>query len=106
MHKLITSILIAVCFTLSIGASRSRGLAQSPGAVQPGKPQAAVSQKRAPVDPDKFAIVIAGAGGEQAYTKKFTAQAMELYGALTNRLGFDEKNVFLLTEALGGGPEN
>ena len=61
---------------------------------------------RATIDPNKFAIVIAGVGGEEAYTKKFTEQAAHLYDALTNRLGFDEKNVYLLTEATGGGPEN
>ncbi|HWP41917.1 MAG TPA: hypothetical protein VNO14_01690 [Blastocatellia bacterium] len=67
---------------------------------------APASQSRAPIDPNKFAIIIAGAGGEPAYTKKFTAQANDLYSALTNRLGFDEKNVFLLMEHEAGGPEN
>lgn len=62
--------------------------------------------KRATVDPNKFAIVIAGAGGEAAYTKKFTAQAHAIFTALTEKLGFDTKNVHVLTELLGGGPEN
>jgi hypothetical protein len=69
--------------------------------------EAAVSAApRAAIDPNKFAIIIAGAGGEPAYTKKFATQADNLYSALTNRLGFDEKNVFLLMEHEAGGPEN
>src|SRR5262249_8796762 len=50
--------------------------------------------KKATVDPNKFALVVAGVGGEDAYTKKFTAQATRLYEILTNQLGFSEKNVF------------
>ncbi len=56
---------------------------------------------RATVDPNKFALVVAGVGGEETYTKKFTTLANQLYDALTVRLGFDEKNVFLLTETAG-----
>jgi len=61
---------------------------------------------RATVDPNKFAVVIAGVGGEEAYTKKFSSQAGQLYDALTMRLGFDEKNVSLFTENVNSGPEN
>jgi hypothetical protein len=45
-------------------------------------------------------------GGEEAYTKKFSAEAARLYEALITQLGFDEKNVFLFTENINGGPEN
>ncbi|HXG93349.1 MAG TPA: hypothetical protein VNN73_13460 [Blastocatellia bacterium] len=70
------------------------------------KPFTDAKQQRAAIDPNKFAIVIAGVGGEEIYTKKFTAEANHLYSALTNRLGFDEKHVFLLTEIVAGDPEN
>jgi hypothetical protein len=67
----------------------------------------APARKTATIDPNKFALVVAGVGGEEAYTKRFTAQAMRLYEALTVQLGFAAKNVFLLTEtASGGGPED
>lgn len=70
------------------------------------KPEAA-KKPIAPVDPNKFALVVAGVGGEEAYTKKFTAQATRLYGVLTTQLGFGAKNVTLLTETVsGGGPED
>lgn len=71
----------------------------------PSKPRAD-AETAAAVDPNKFAIIVAGVGGEEAYKKKFTAQAMSLYDALTRRLGFDEKHVYLLTEDSIGGPEN
>ena len=63
-------------------------------------------EPRAAIDPNKFAIVVAGVGGEEAYKKKFTGQATKLREAMAERLGFDEKHIFLLTEAEEGGPEN
>ncbi|HST21933.1 MAG TPA: hypothetical protein VLR90_12490 [Blastocatellia bacterium] len=102
----LTSPLLAFCFALaSCGAASNT---QQSNANQSDAQSKPVTQKkpRATIDPNKFAIVIAGVGGEEAYTKKFTEQAAHLYDALTNRLGFDEKNVYLLTEAINGGPEN
>lgn len=66
----------------------------------------AAAKKQAPADPNKFAIIVAGVGGEEAYTKKFTAQASKLYEGLTAQLGFAAKNVFLLTETSPAGPED
>ena len=60
---------------------------------------------RAAIDSSKFALIVAGVGGEEAYTKKFTSEANQLYDTLTNRLGFDERNVFLLTETPGNAAE-
>ena len=65
--------------------------------------------ERAPSDPNKFAIVIAGAGGEEIYRKRFTEQAQRLYSVLTEKLGFAAENTMLLTEgavadADEGGP--
>jgi hypothetical protein len=57
-------------------------------------------------NPNKFAIIIAGVGGEEVYTRKFTSQAMQLYDVLISKLGFSDKNVFLLTESVVGGPED
>ena len=60
----------------------------------------------APADPNKFAIVVAGVGGEEAYTKKFSGQAARLCEGLTSHLGFSAKNVFLLAETSSAGPED
>ncbi len=66
-----------------------------------------VKKPAAPVDPNKFALIVAGVGGEDVYTRKFTAQAARFYETLTSELGFAVKNVTLLTEAASGaGPED
>src|SRR5215470_4721732 len=106
------SALMAICFTFcscGVSAERPREQASQSSTDQGNKAQQSDEQKKEPratIDPNKFAIVIAGVGGEEIYTKKFTGQAMQLYDALTNKLGFSEKNVFLLIEHPSGGPEN
>ncbi|MGA9770888.1 MAG: hypothetical protein WBV94_17740 [Blastocatellia bacterium] len=98
--------LLAFCFALaSCGAASNSRQSNANQSEAQSKP-ATEKKPRATIDPNKFAIVIAGVGGEEVYTKKFTEQAVHLYDALTNRLGFDEKNVYLMTEAASGGPEN
>ncbi len=63
--------------------------------------------KKVTADPNKFALVVAGVGGEEAYARKFTSQATRLYEVLTTQLGFAEKNVSLLIETpSSGGPED
>jgi hypothetical protein len=73
-----------------------------PAADQPPQEPSAKVQ----VDPDRFAIIVSGVGGEDAYTKKFTGQALQLYQVLTTRFGFAENNVTVLTESGAPGPEN
>ena len=64
------------------------------------------SASRVAIDPKKFALIISGVGGEEIYSKKFSSQAMQFYDALTNKLGFDEKRVYLLTETVISNSEN
>jgi hypothetical protein len=47
---------------------------------------------------------VAGVGGEEEYTKRFTDQAVRLYEVLIGQLGFSPLNVSLLTE-LGSASE-
>ena len=109
MHSLGVLCLCAMISLCSCALSADRG---APSQQQNSSPaQSAAPQKpaikKASVDPNKFALVIAGVGGEDAYTKKFTGQATRLYEILTNQLGFSEKNVILLTETvLSAGPED
>src|SRR6185295_4052804 len=101
----ISSSALAACLALwscSAGAQQSRPAAPP---ITEQEPAAKAKEPRAAVDPHKFALIVAGAGGEESFTKKFTSQAMQLYDAVTTRLGFDEKQVFLLTESVSGGPE-
>ena len=50
------------------------------------------------VDPNKFAVIINGPGGEQAYAKQFEEWTAQLNSVLAERYGFDSKNVKVLTE--------
>ena len=99
-------VLIALCLAIcSCGLSAERGAATQQQNTSPAPQSASVNKPRA-ADPNKFALIIAGVGGEEAYTKKFTAQALRLYEALTSQLGFDQKKVFLLTEVAAVGAED
>lgn len=113
--RLITAILVTCgvsVFCISKHAGSLAGMTQS--AVSPPaqstKQPADQSPQEAPSkvqpDPDRFAIIISGVGGEDAYTKKFTGQALQLYQLLTTRFGFVENNVTVLTETGAPGPEN
>ncbi|HWN99736.1 MAG TPA: hypothetical protein VNS63_10745, partial [Blastocatellia bacterium] len=101
---------LALCLAVSsCGAAGQRGSnAQQANTAPTQTPEKPVVEKkpRASVDTNKFALVVTSVGGEEAYTKKFTDQATRLYDALTNQLGFAEKNVFLLTESASAGPED
>jgi hypothetical protein len=61
----------------------------------------AAKKTLAPTDANKFAIIINGAGGEPAYAKQFEQWTRELTTVLTERLGFADKQVRVLTEKPG-----
>ena len=60
--------------------------------------QEAAPKKRSPVDPNKFAVIINGASGEPAYAKQFEQWTNELSSVLSERYGFDPKQIKVLTE--------
>jgi len=55
-------------------------------------------KKTPPVDPNKFAVIINGASGEPAYAKQFEQWTAELSSVLSERFGFDSKQIKVLTE--------
>jgi hypothetical protein len=55
-------------------------------------------KKKAPVDPNKFALIINGAGGEPEYAKQFEQWTNELSSVLSERYGFESKQIKILTE--------
>jgi hypothetical protein len=55
-------------------------------------------KKKSPIDPNKFAVIINGAGGEPAYAKQFEQWTTELSSVLSERYGFDTRQVKVLTE--------
>ena len=98
---------LALCLAFSsCGAGASRNSIARQTSPEAQTKSVAEKKPRAAVDPNKFALVVTSVGGEEAYTKKFTGQATRLYDALTNQLGFAEKNLFLLTETASAGPED
>lgn len=99
------SLFLTLCFALCSCNVNAELQSQNPSQSEQATSQEAKRQ-RAAVDTKKFAVIIAGVGGEEAYTRKFTAQALQLRDALTNDLGFDEKQVYLLAETAAAGPED
>jgi len=61
-----------------------------------------VAQK---TDPNKFAVIINGPGGEPAYTKQFTDWTTELNSVLAQRYGFNPTQIKLLSEKLATAEE-
>jgi len=59
---------------------------------------AQTTKKKSPVDPNKFAVIINGAGGEPEYAKQFEQWSKELGSVLSERFGFDSKQIRALTE--------
>src|SRR5262245_49201273 len=95
----------AVMGSCSCALSADRQTAQQPSSPATTQSTRDTKPQRA-VDPNKFALIVAGVGGEETYKKKFTAQALRLYDVLTSQLGFLDKNVFLLTEVTATGAED
>jgi hypothetical protein len=60
--------------------------------------QTLAPRKQGPPDLNKFAVIINGAGGEPAYAKQFEQWTTELSSVLTEKFGFDSKQVKVLTE--------
>src|SRR4051794_29707018 len=54
--------------------------------------------KLAQIDPNKFALIIDGASGEEEYGKQFQQWTNALRDALTSRYGFDTAKLKLLSE--------
>ena len=49
-------------------------------------------------DPNKFAVIINGPGGEAAYTKQFADWTTDLNSVLSKRYGFDSSRIKVLSE--------
>src|SRR5215467_14855792 len=88
------------------GAGKNQDPIRGQAARAPVEQPPQEAETKVPQDPDRFAIIISGVGGEESYTRKFTGQALQLYQILTTRFGFVEKNVTVLTETGAPGPEN
>ncbi|MCA1615150.1 MAG: hypothetical protein LC795_20095 [Acidobacteria bacterium] len=72
------------------------------GCVAAGVACAQTAARPAP-DPNKFAVIVGGASGDEEYAARFARWTAELRRALVERLSFDEARVTLLTESPAGG---
>jgi hypothetical protein len=104
MRRLLIAWLIGGCL-----AAGSAARAQTPEAARQtqGSLASAAGSRAAPArtaaDPNKFAVIISGASGEEAYAKQFAQWTKSLRGALVGRLGFAEDRLTILTETADGG---
>jgi hypothetical protein len=93
-----TTILLA----LLTGAACAQDVPVAPqkpvAAKQEDRKAEASSSPRLPPDPNKFAVIISGIGGDEAYSTRFAKWAGDLRAALVGRLGFAEERVTALTE--------
>lgn len=53
----------------------------------------AQTKRQAQVDPNKYAVIITGPGGEASYTKQFEEWTEQLSSVLSDRYGFDAKHI-------------
>lgn len=56
-------------------------------------------------DPNKFAVIINGPGGEAAYTKQFTEWTTDLSSVLSQRYSFDPKQIKTLSDKVATAEE-
>lgn len=92
MVRRIIALLIWCCLAVGSISAQTTG-----GAVQPHNSLSA-TPARPPADPNKFALIISGASGEESYAKQFAQWTGGLRRALTERLGFGEEHVRILAE--------
>ena len=99
IRYLVTTI-IALAFMT--GAACAQDVPVAPknpvAAKQEDRKAKAPSSPRLPPDPNKFAVIISGIGGDEAYSTRFAKWAGDLRSGLVERLGFAEERVTALTE--------
>ena len=94
-------LLKTTCLTFLLAVT---ACAQDVPVAQKKQPEQAAAQapakpaQKLPADQNKFAVIITGIGGEEAYIKKFAEWTNKLRDALTGQLGFADEKVFVLTE--------
>lgn len=100
MNRCIPTIILT--FTLLGGAACAQDVPTPPGKAsaekQEGQKPPDPAKPRMPPDQNKFAVIISGIGGEEAYTTRFAQWSADLRQTLVNKLGFAEERVMALTE--------
>lgn len=73
------------------------------GCLAAGVACAQETKARPAPDPNKFAVILSGASGDEEFAKRFAGWTAELRRELVERFGFDEARVTVLTESPEGG---
>ncbi len=63
----------------------------------------AQEKARPAADPNKYAVILSGASGDEEFAKRFKGWTSELREALVGRFGFDASRVAVLSETAEGG---
>jgi len=99
MRSLITTIFIAILLAVTACA---QDVPVTPNRQAPVKKEAQkaepTSAQRLPPDTNKFAVIISGVSGEEAYSTRFAKWTADLRAALIDRLGFAEDHLMILDE--------
>ena len=98
MRRFIRAAILGGVVTLVACAQEAAAQGSAAPVATPTGPPATAAAPRPPADPDKFAVIIVGASGEEVYAKQFAQWAASLKGALVERLGFGEGNLKVLSE--------
>lgn len=95
MNKLI-ALGIYSCLLLSSACAQN---AKAPAQAQAAIPQAPTPAPKSIPDPSKFALIIAGIGGEEEFVGKFAKWSGELKTTLLDKLGFAQENLLFRSES-------
>jgi hypothetical protein len=66
---------------------------------------AKIAVPKLPPDPNKFAVIISGIGGEEQYVKQFAEWTAQLRTAMLEQLGFADAHITVLTEKPEGSEQ-
>ena len=100
MARLVISLVVLGCLAVRITCAQT---SEAMRASEQSLPQSARPLNRPPADPNKFALIISGASGEETFARQFTDWTLRLRRALTERLGFDESRLKVLAEKKSEG---
>ena len=95
MNKLIA---LGICFCLFLTSACAQ-TAKVPAQAQAAIPQAPTPAPKSIPDPNKFAFIITGIGGEEEFVGKFAKWSGELKTTLLDKLGFAPENLIFLSES-------
>ncbi|MGH9841991.1 MAG: hypothetical protein ACREEM_24810 [Blastocatellia bacterium] len=106
MRHTISTILLLLSIAVSACAQDVPVAPQKKLPDQPDKPKPArIATPKLPPDQNKFAVIITGIGGEEAYVKQFADWTAQLRAAMIEQLGFADERITILTEKPEGSEQ-